>query len=147
MVVDALAEYDGICIESFENFVEYFREFHPDSFRLVCRFSSDLDLEYLFKALFEIGNATLVVEEAEIYISPYAKSGSFLRLVRYGRHKNINIIGVARRATELSMDFRAQTNRIISFTQTEPRDIQALEKLGFHNLGKLPLYEFTEITL
>jgi len=87
-----------------------------------------------------------VVEEAEIYISPYTKSSSFLRLVRYGRHRNIKIIGVARRTSELSLDFRAQVNKIYSFKQTQPRDLQLMQELGFENLDKLSEHEYAEQT-
>jgi DNA helicase HerA-like ATPase len=145
IIVDALQEYTGLILEDFESTVEFFRN-KPKEFKLVCRYDSDLAIEYLFKLIFEIGDICLVVEEAEIYISPYAKSSSFLRLVRYGRHRNIKIIGVARRTSELSLDFRAQVNKIYSFKQTQPRDLQLMQELGFENLDKLGEHEYAEQT-
>jgi len=140
-----LREYEGLVIEDFESLVEFFRK-EPQEFNLVCRFDNDTAIDFLFKLIFEVGDICLVVEEAEIYISPYAKSGAFLRLVRYGRHKNVKIIGVARRTSELSLDFRAQVNKIYSFKQTQPRDLQIMQELGFENLDKLSEHEFSEQT-
>jgi len=145
VIIDPRDEYDGIIVNSFEDFVDYIKD--KDEFKIVCRYESDIDIDYTFKAIFVIKNILLVVEEAEIYISPLAKQSSFLTLVRYGRHKNIKIIGIARRASELSIDFRAMTDKIISFKQTEIRDLDALEKLGFKNLNQLGEHEYQELTL
>lgn len=146
IVIDALAEYDEfIIVENFLDFYEYVKD--NQDFKLACRFSSDMDIEYLFKIVFELGNILLIVEEAEIYISPYAKQSNFLRLVRYGRHKNISIIGIARRAAELSIDLRANTDNIISFKQTELTDIEIMKKIGFENLNNLNEFESREIFL
>jgi len=139
-----MREYEGTIVENFEDCCDYFLNVKPSSFRIVARFTDDLDIEYLFKLCFVVGNLVLVVEEAEIYISPFAKSTSFLRLVRYGRHRNIRIIGVARRVSELSVDFRAQVNTIISFKQTEPRDLAIMQELGFTGLENLNNYQFIE---
>lgn len=96
----------------------------------------------MFRAIFEIGNLCLLVEESEIYISPYSRSSSFLRLVRYGRHRNISIIAVARRVVELSNDIRAQVNDMYSFKQIHIRDIQHLTDLGFQKVQNLADYEY-----
>lgn len=138
-------EYNGIICENFLDCLEYVRD--KREFTVCCRFTSDYDYEYLFKLIFELGNITLLLEEAEIYISPGSTSSNFLDLVRYGRHKNIEILGIARRASELSINFRAQVNKIYSFKQTELRDMEILEKLGFTNLNKLAEHEYSEINL
>ena len=138
-------EYKGIITENFLDCFEYIKD--KKDFRVCVRFTNDMDFEYLFSLIFELGNITLLLEEAEIYISPQATSSSFLNLVRYGRHKNIQILGIARRASELSLNFRAQTNVIYSFKQTEIRDIETLEKIGFRQLNQLGEHEFSEIYL
>jgi hypothetical protein len=87
----------------------------------------------------------LVVEEAEIYISPGERSNAFLNLVNYGRHYNVSILGIARRATELSRQFRAMCQRYISFKQTDVVDLQLMEKMGLSDLDKLSDHEYKEI--
>lgn len=145
VIVDPQQEYEGLVFFSFEDLSTYHLENSPETFRYVARFSSDLDIEYLFKWCYVIGNLCLVVEEAEQYISPYAKSNSFLYLVRYGRHKSISIIGIARRLSELSTDFKAQVNEIISFKQTLPLDLKLAEQLGLFGLDTLPEYQYKSI--
>lgn len=143
IVIDALHEYnDGIIFYTLQDFLDYLdRNLKADGFRYIIRFSNDEELELLFDLIFYIGNLTLVVEEAEIYISAYVKQSNFLRLIRYGRHKAISIIAVARRVTELSNDVRSQANQIISFKQILKKDIDYLKNLGFSKVEYLKPFE------
>lgn len=145
IIVDAMNEYDeGMIFNSFDDLVNYFYDYTPETFTFICRFESDLEIEFLFKLCNAVGNLLLVVEEAEIYISPYAKSNEFLNLVRYGRHKSISILGIARRTAELSIDLRAMVDKIISFKQTEVYDLKKMESLGFEKLNELNDFEYAE---
>jgi hypothetical protein len=145
IICDPKHEYDGLVFENFSDLSDYYKEYKPESFAFVCRFENELDYDYVFKLALIIEDLLLVVEEAEIYISPGARSSSFLDLVRYGRHHGISILGIARRATELSIDFKAMCDKIISFKQTFPRDIKTMQELGFEDVENLPEYEFIEI--
>lgn len=147
VAIDPLNEFnDFVFLYNFDEAYEFFKRIDSgSSFKVSIRFNDDIDFEYLFKLLFEIKNLILVLEEAEMYISPAVKSSSFLRLVRYGRHSKIKILGIARRTAELSRDFRSQVNRIISFKQTDEMDLKNMSLLGFSNLNNLSEYEFTEI--
>jgi hypothetical protein len=136
IVLDPREEYNNlIIIEDFESFIFFIKK--KKEFRISCRFTRDEDIEFLFKAIFDIENVLLVMEECEVFINPGNKSSNFLRLVRYGRHKQIRLIGVARRTAELSRDFRAQVNKVISFKQTEDIDLKKMEELGLKNLDNL----------
>lgn len=145
IVIDPMEEYEGIIFYDFYTLNEYHKINQLESFIYVCRFSSDLEIEYLFKFSQAIENNLLVLEECSIYVSPQAKSNEFLNIVRFGRHKQISIIGISRRATELHNDLKAMVNKIISFKQTHPIDLQNMSKLGFQNLDSLPDYEYQEI--
>lgn len=145
VIIDALYEYEnGIIFTSFDDLINYTIDFLPPRFTFICRFQSNEEIEFLFKMCYQLGNLLLVVEEAEIYISPYSKSSEFLNLVRYGRHRSISILGIARRTAELSIDLRAMVDKIISFKQTEIYDLKKMEALGFFELDKLKEYEFIE---
>jgi len=149
IIIDALLEYEnGIVFTKFTDLVDYVNDnelyFPEKKFNLIVRFDNDSDIEYLFKLIYEIGNLYLVLEEAEIYISPYAKQSNFLRLVRYGRHKAISIIGIARRTSELSLDFRSQVNTIYTLKQTEVKDLKTLNDLGISGAENLQEYKFPE---
>lgn len=146
IVIDPMFEYEsGLIFLSFEDMLNYYKEHLPETFTFICRFSNDVDIEFAFKFCTVVGNLLLVVEEAEIYISPFAKSTNFLNLVRYGRHKSISILGIARRTSELSTDLKAQVNGIYSFNQMLPRDIAIMQELGFSGIENLPFYEYQYI--
>lgn len=148
IIIDPQAEYTcGLVFIKLEHLINYYLNYLDinKDFCFVCRFETDYEHELIFKVCKIIGNLLLVVEEAEIYISPYAKSSNFLDLCRYGRHQNVSLLGIARRSAELSINFRALVTKIISFKQTEPADLKYLESLGFNELDKLSEYDFQEI--
>lgn len=146
LIIDPMLEYDsGLIFTTFEDLISYYREHKPETFKFICRFKSDLEIEFAFRFCSIVGNLLLVVEEAEIYISPFARSTNFLDIVRYGRHNSISILGIARRTSELSADLKAQVNTIYSFNQILPRDIKLMEEMGFINIDKLPPHEYHKL--
>lgn len=146
VIIDPLFEYEnGFIFYNFSDLIDYYSEHEPETFKFICRFKTDLEIDYLFRFCEVAKNLTLVLEEAEIYISPQARSSNFLRLVRYGRHQAISIIGIARRTAELSSDLKAQVNTIYSFCQTLPRDIQIMEDLGFNDVENLPPHKYLSL--
>jgi hypothetical protein len=149
IIIDPQREYnETIIFENIPSLWDYIEK-NENFGVLSCRFETDLEIDYLFRTCKIIGNLTLVVEEAEIYISPNARSGYFLDLVRYGRHKGVKIIGIARRRAELSADFRGMCEVIYSFKQTEPLDIDAMKKLSndFNGLENLKDHDFIKVIL
>lgn len=148
IIVDSLAEYqNGIIFYTYEDFRDYILfKTDRENFRYILRFTTDDEIEQMFNLVFDLTDFVLVLEEAEIYISPYTKKSNFLRLVNYGRHREISIIGIARRTSELSLQLRAQVNKIYSFKQTEIQDIEKMEKLGLIGLDKLEKYKYIEHT-
>jgi hypothetical protein len=150
IVIDSLFEYESnLIFYDLESLIKYFNENKPLTFRIVCRFNNDFDVEGLFSIVTKITNVVLILEEAEIYISPFTRFSNFLYLVRYGRHYNINIIAVARRASELSIDLRSQVNSIYICSKiTEPNDLKNFYLLGLDiekikNLQQYEIYKKT----
>lgn len=146
IIIDKMLEYDSDTIfYNFDSLLDYYLKNVPDEFIFVCRFENDSDIELLFKFCWYAKNLLLVVEESELYISPYQKQSNFLKLVRYGRHRAISIIAIARRVVELSNDVKANADEIISFKQILKKDIEYLKQLGFQKIDNLKQYEFEVI--
>lgn len=148
IIIDKMYEYDGdIIFYNLNDLINWFLKNKPATFKIVCRFESDNDIENLFKFVWFAKNLVLVVEESELYISPYQKQSEFLKLIRYGRHRSISIIAVARRVVELSNDVKANADKIITFKQILKKDLEYLEHLGFNKDEVLNLqqYEYKEI--
>jgi len=132
LTLDPLHEYDGTIIENLSDFFTLADSFKGNNdFNYTCRFESDIDVEYLFKFSCIYEDFLFVIEEAEIYLDPRSINKDFLWLIRYGRHKNISLLCVARRVPEITIDFRAQCSSIISYKQTEPNDLKLLNDYGF----------------
>lgn len=130
LILDPMGEFGGTIFFDFGSLANYF-ETERETFRCVLRPSEEEDAEFLFRLARTIGNLTLVVDEAEIYISPYSMPDGFRWLIQFGRHRLVSIVAVARRAPELNIYLRAQQTSIFSFEQSEPRDIDHLEAYGF----------------
>jgi ABC-type dipeptide/oligopeptide/nickel transport system ATPase component len=146
VIIDKMYEYQSETIfYNFNDLIEYYLKNVPDTFNFVCRFENDNDIELLFKFCWYVKNVLLVVEESELYISPYQKQSEFLKLVRYGRHRAISIIAIARRVVELSNDVKANADEIISFKQILKKDIDYLKQLGFTKVENLKQYDFEVI--
>lgn len=133
LILDPMGEYGGTVFFDFDSLATYF-ENPPDEFVAVLRPSEEEDAEFLFRLARTIGRLTLVVDEAEIYINPQSMPDSFRWLIQFGRHREISLVAVGRRAPELNIYLRAQQTSIISFAQSEPRDIDHLEAYGFDPL-------------
>ncbi len=146
IIIDKMFEYnEGNIFYNINDLIDYILKNKPETFKIICRFESDTDIETLFELVWYLKNLVLVVEESELYISPYQKQSKFLKLIRYGRHKAISIIAIARRVVELSNDVKANADKIISFKQILKKDIDYLKQLGFTRVENLGKYEYEEI--
>jgi hypothetical protein len=100
------------------------------SYRLALR---TLDVEenlQLMEMAYEYPRGLLVVEETSLYAKSNYLPHAIAQLVRYGRHREIDQIYVARRPSELARDLTAQADLIVTFEQREPRDIKYLRDTG-----------------
>jgi hypothetical protein len=60
-------------------------------------------------------NITLVIDEVDNYASSYYLSDNFRKVLKYGRHRQVNIVMVARRPKEMNPLLRSQITRFIIF--------------------------------
>ena len=141
IIVDSLSEYnDFLVIEDFESLVEYCSE--NKTFQIACQFTSKIDIEYLFEYIFIEGNLTVCCEEISKYISSYERDTSFTKLIDFGRHKNIDIIAIARRPSELSRTFRAQIDTLYTFKQIDKVDIDIMAQMGVYGVESLEMFDY-----
>ena len=71
----------------------------------------------------KIGYLSLFVEEIHLFDSKNRKD-SLYNIFTTGRHRFINVIGTAQRFSTVSREMTSQSDVIISFRQTEQRDIK-----------------------
>ncbi len=83
------------------------------------------------------GNMTLVIDEVDHYSTNYFISKYFKKLVKYGRHRQVNLVMVARRPKEIHPLLRSQTTRFIIF----PVSGEDIRELSSHIGDKAKLVE------
>jgi hypothetical protein len=72
----------------------------------------------------ERGPVVLMIDEVSYWSSPNKSTPGLSRLVRYGRHWQVDIIGVVRRPAETSRELSSQATRLfITGKVIEPRDV------------------------
>ena len=110
--------------------------------------TTDQDIA-LLRLIETVPYVLVVIEEASRYVSSARLPDAIAKLIRFGRHKCISQIYLARRATELHRDLTANSDVIITFHQHEPRDLLYLrefmgEKVGDKGIKarKLSKYRF-----
>lgn len=87
------------------------------------------EFDIVANEVFSVGNLTFGIEEMPMltrsagYMQP-----SLGRLFRLGRHRSLNLVWTAQRAAEVPRGVTGATDFFILFQQTEPADLDALEK-------------------
>ena len=112
MIVDVNGEYSGI--EGVEDIIPQ-------------------DPKEIFVTLakaYDEGNYILVMDEADMYFpqSPAPLSGIQYKIVHLGRHRNLMRFFITRRIADLHKDVVSQAQKIFSFYQFLPNDIDYLRK-------------------
>lgn len=152
IVFDPLSEYHGgLVVRNFDEFASYFLVARKDFF-VVCRFQEDsealvsLSYEMAAKAVWELSDCLLVLEESEQFLDSQNRESFINYLISFGRHRKISLLGIGRRPTELAIKLRAQFTSIISFQQTEPNDLRYMEAIGFEDSELTGLEEYKYAT-
>lgn len=98
---------------------------------------------YLCKAAYMGGNLTLVIEEIDYFSKPNWNEEGLDLLIRYGRHRNVNVIYTVRNLGETSRRLTSQTDYYVAFRVTEPLYLDAIAErlsddaaLRIANLGE-----------
>lgn len=130
-IIDSLHEYSqGVIYNNIKDLIyDYVNKLNKSNV-YILRPVSDIDIDTMFKCVYKINNTlTLVCEEADMYCNPYKIDEYFSNIIKYGRHYNHNIIAISRRPAEINRLLTSQSDCIITFRQTEARDLQYLKQI------------------
>lgn len=86
----------------------------------------DEEIEEVSRRVYARGHLCFACEEIPLYTHPGHMPPLFGKLVRTGRHRQIDIAWTAQRAAEVPKTLTALTDIWILFSQVEPRDLSAL---------------------
>lgn len=106
----------------------------------------DEELSMFVNAAFGTGDCCLVIEECGLVFKRGADVPAFFKPMLFmGRHQRADLLLVAQRAASIPIAMRSQVNRIVSFRQDDPDDVDALcERIGREYADTLPELEKLE---
>lgn len=92
----------------------------------------------VFLYAYTCGNLTLVVDEVDLYLPHGGPDDNLLNIIRYGRHRGLNLIAISQRPANVVRDLTAQSDYIVMFQTSEPRDLDYLAgRIGKDNADKV----------
>jgi len=107
--------------------------------------SDDKLAEAAFLYAYTCGNAWLFVDEIDLYMSAYNCNESLQKIIRYGRHRRVSLVGISQRPANVHRDLTAQADILVMYQTHEPRDVDYLAvRIGKENaerLRSLPLFK------
>jgi len=137
VVFDVMSEYsdqdDKNRFESPERLSQFLKWSQQQStFAGIYVPSGDLEeeIEEASRLVYARGNLCFACEEIPLYTYPGYMPPLFGKLIRTGRHQQIDVVWTAQRAAEVPKTVTALTDVWILFSQVEPRDLSALADRG-----------------
>lgn len=141
----------------------YAREFHSDKAliryavenrvcRVLKRCRDQYDLSVLAATAMALGNSAFCCDEAAVYFRNQraALTPILQDIIFRSRHRNVDVVLMAQRASTLNIDIRSQATEIITFRQIIEADIRALQyvagKEAVPDLATLPVGSYYRIT-
>jgi hypothetical protein len=128
-----------------ERFLEWSRGQNTFACAYVPGGEPEEEIEEVSRLVYGRGHLCFACEEVPLYTQAGYMPPLFGKLIRTGRHQQIDIAWTAQRAAEVPKTLTALTDVWVLFSQTEPRDLSALAdrcgrevadrvaKLGLHD--------------
>jgi hypothetical protein len=122
-------------LEGLDIDVDNYLEEASDCQTFACAFVPGDNLESEFDEICDLvyhyGHMLFVVEEAPLVCKASFMPPRFGKMVRTGRHRSIDLLWTAQRASEVARTLTSATDIFIFYSQTEPRDLDAIaERCG-----------------
>lgn len=137
LIMDHFHEYDvdehSCVITSLEE-LEYL-EFSPyDNVNKII-FRGEVEFDSIFATACEMQNVVVVFDEIDMVCSPYGIDDNLNRIIQYGRHLNVGLIGASRRPANVHRNLTSQAMEIICFNIQEPRDLKYIADFCGENIA------------
>lgn len=141
LLYDTLGEYDGPRYLDIISFIEACQQDSGGYLEAIFDPPTNEDFPYFCRVALSVGRVYVVVEEIDLFTTPYNTPVELQKLIKYGRHYGVNIVGVSRRPSEVSRLFTSQATRFIAFLQREPRDIQYFRSIMGQWADHIPILQ------
>jgi len=145
LIYDTLGEYEGAPrFEEIEDLLDYCERSGGGFLEAIydpLNPQDDLNFSLFCRIARALGNIYVIIEEFDLFATPFSIPLELQALIKYGRHRGVNVLGVSRRPAEVSRLFTSQATRFILFRQIEPRDVQYFRSIVGTSADMLPTLE------
>lgn len=143
IVIDPLYEYPGVIFEDWAELAIFLNEVQDVDFKIIYRPIDKEDNENFFRIVNEVNNYTLIVEEVDFWCDSHWIHPELDTICRYGRHFKRSLIWISRNPYEINRFLTRQSDLLVTFKQTEPRDLDYFSRYTFNkNLETLKEFEY-----
>jgi len=134
----ACARY--VRIEGREHLAAYLSSNRAGWFRVayVPDVGRDDEIEIISRWAYALGDCCLVIDELDLHVRPNVMPPDFKRLVVQGRHRSVDMIGVAREPQQIPVAFRSQVTDFYCFRYFDPRALDWFRQAGCLGAERLP---------
>jgi len=139
LVLDTLGDdYDRGCIvESAELLRRYYNRVRTfEDFTAILRPKSDADIDGFFHVARHAWNCWIIVDEVDRYCNATHAHPDLYWIINYGRHRLLNVVGIARRPAEVARTLTANADWRVALQVTEERDLKYLA--NYMDVSRLP---------
>lgn len=119
IIIDSLEEYNFFAVYSILDLIKFLKANLNNEYYRVSYRPRDENDALFFETVYSLYNVTCIAEEADKYCSPHSIDIYFEKILKYGRHKSINVIAVSRRPAEISKTLTSQADGILTFNQNQ----------------------------
>lgn len=153
LLYDTMGEYGpaaGPCFVEIDELIDYLVPYENGGgfFEAVFAPIEDSDFETFCEVGLALGNVCVIIEEVDQFATPYYTPLAFQKMIKRGRHRGVNVLGVSQRPASVSRLLTSQTTRFIVFRMFEPKDITYYKSIigpVADRLGKIDNYDFFDI--
>ena len=98
----------------------------------------EVDFDRVCNAVYACRGLTFAVDEVDLFTSPTFIPRPLDKVISLGRHRGISLWVASRRPKEIHSLIRSQANRVMSFAQTEPADLEWCRQVMGSQADELP---------
>lgn len=134
-------EFKNWIVDNYRNFKKYKLELVIDTM--------PSEFEIISNIVLKMKNITFLVDEIDMFSDPKSEDKGLNKLIHYGRHNKIDIVGTSRRPANISRDLTSQTDFFYLSRISEPTDLKYFKaRFGIeivNELQNLDKFEFLQI--
>lgn len=151
LLYDTIGEYEsGPHFEDIEDLIDYCGPYENGGGFLEAVYDpiGNDDFGLFCDVALALGNVYVIIEEMDEFTTPYYTPIELQQMIKRGRHRGVNVLGVSRRPAEISRLFTSQATRFVVFRMFEPRDIAYYKSIigpVADCLSQLNNYDFFDI--